>query len=123
SCGFDATPTIRRWTSLDRLRRAGVAAFRYAASPPASSALTCPTNDASSRAVSARARTRDGAIRISNPHAQVVVFCFRSTPLARLHRGQTMTPYIRHARNTSAARRSEEHTSELQSRFDLVCRL
>src|SRR5437868_13169895 len=27
------------------------------------------------------------------------------------------------ARRVDAARRSEEHTSELQSRFDLVCRL
>src|SRR5438067_5911471 len=29
----------------------------------------------------------------------------------------------RRSRLASAARRSEEHTSELQSRFDLVCRL
>src|SRR3989441_11350970 len=62
--------------------------------PPTISALTRPTSATSSRAVSARARTRAGTTRISNPHEQVVVFCFRFTPFARLHRGQTTTPYI-----------------------------
>src|SRR5207249_8728078 len=33
------------------------------------------------------------------------------------------TPSARNVRPTSAGERSEEHTSELQSRFDLVCRL
>src|SRR5436190_12683248 len=39
---------------------------------------------------------------------------FAHYPPRRLHRGQN---------NTRAYRRSEEHTSELQSHSDLVCRL
>src|SRR2546428_2062530 len=35
----------------------------------------------------------------------------------------TLTPSTSRALSTSSARRSEEHTSELQSRSDLVCRL
>src|SRR5438067_3883364 len=57
----------------------------------------------------------------------------RSTlfPYTTLFRSQTIqTVFLRHSRASGAAtnrsrscRRSEEHTSELQSRFDLVCRL
>src|SRR2546428_11641205 len=59
-------------------------------------------------AVSARARTRAGTTRISKPHEQVVVFCFRFTPFARLHRGQTTTPYMltRGRRGPQGTRRS-----------------
>src|SRR5207249_7099760 len=32
-------------------------------------------------------------------------------------------PWCRHAEHSGHRSRSEEHTSELQSRFDLVCRL
>src|SRR5699024_11627389 len=37
--------------------------------------------------------------------------------------GSTPPAYVVTARCCPNARRSEEHTSELQSRFDLVCRL
>src|SRR5699024_11607654 len=40
-------------------------------------------------------------------------------PAPKSPRATTRSP----ARSTAASRRSEEHTSELQSRFDLVCRL
>src|SRR5699024_12148921 len=36
---------------------------------------------------------------------------------------QMLTPHVSWAMTMSAEARSEEHTSELQSRFDLVCRL
>src|SRR5699024_12475010 len=36
---------------------------------------------------------------------------------------KNVTPYIVQGNETEAYYRSEEHTSELQSRFDLVCRL
>src|SRR6266704_5900251 len=43
------------------------------------------------------------------------LFRSRRQPELRLHRERGMQPW--------RAARSEEHTSELQSRFDLVCRL
>src|SRR5437868_10637315 len=53
--------------------------------------------------------------RIGLPHLSF--HCTRVTVVTRLARkGFTMT-------QTKAYVRSEEHTSELQSRFDLVCRL
>src|SRR5699024_11438366 len=36
---------------------------------------------------------------------------------------KTSQPYSLPSERTAASQRSEEHTSELQSRFDLVCRL
>src|SRR5437868_10787290 len=44
-------------------------------------------------------------------------------PRARLRRRGAAAGAHRRARRRGAPRRSEEHTSELQSRFDLVCRL
>src|SRR5207249_5509720 len=38
-------------------------------------------------------------------------------------RSSPITPTVLTGRRTAKACRSEEHTSELQSRFDLVCRL
>src|SRR5437667_5804658 len=45
-----------------------------------------------------------------------------AAPALREGRPQRLVPPRRHGR-ISAARRSEEHTSELQSHHDLVCRL
>src|SRR5438309_4702684 len=52
-------------------------------------------------------------------------------PVGRPFPAQTVTPRVHHAKAHKAvrqarlrrARRSEEHTSELQSQFHLVCRL
>src|SRR5437868_11328650 len=57
---------------------------------------------------------------------------FRSTAAPQSTRWQSSPPHHRQSRRTNPHRRtqserrperSEEHTSELQSRFDLVCRL
>src|SRR5437868_9326931 len=54
---------------------------------------------------------------------------FRSRQAARAHRRrlrlfvQALDGSQRAARRDPSSARSEEHTSELQSRFDLVCRL
>src|SRR5437870_11007167 len=54
-------------------------------------------------------------------HALAAVPAARATALARL-RGPSATPRLP-GRPRSRASRSEEHTSELQSRGHLVCRL
>src|SRR5438105_6667357 len=51
---------------------------------------------------------------------------FPYTTLFRTRRGRCRTTRARravHARSCALSSRSEEHTSELQSRVDLVCRL
>src|SRR5438067_8017931 len=49
---------------------------------------------------------------------------FRSRALARRPGGERLRRHDQHEHPGSRRRqRSEEHTSELQSRFDLVCRL
>src|SRR6267378_6823310 len=49
---------------------------------------------------------------------------FPYTTLFRSSVDQDMTaPYMAHAQEQTTSGRSEEHTSELQSRRDLVCRL
>src|SRR5699024_11328288 len=63
--------------------------------------------------VSARPRTENRASR-EEVLARTVPDTNRSSANSTAHTGRTAQ------RNT---RRSEEHTSELQSRFDLVCRL
>src|SRR5699024_12647605 len=47
----------------------------------------------------------------------------RSGSLGAEERKKTDMKHIKPGRGPSAMGRSEEHTSELQSRFDLVCRL
>src|SRR6267378_7747547 len=47
---------------------------------------------------------------------------FRSPPRLRASKGNACPSWPRHS-SAQPARRSEEHTSELQSRRDLVCRL
>src|SRR2546428_5339419 len=47
---------------------------------------------------------------------------FRSTPVCSSFRS-TWSPPTRWSSSAKMQRRSEEHTSELQSRSDLVCRL
>src|SRR5207249_5092546 len=49
---------------------------------------------------------------------EVVASCARAKPSMRRGRPSVSPPRTIHSN-----RRSEEHTSELQSRFDLVCRL
>src|SRR5207249_12081959 len=44
-------------------------------------------------------------------------------PEARARRSRPAGARVQRAHSAIARRRSEEHTSELQSRFDLVCRL
>src|SRR5207249_12269930 len=63
------------------------------------------------RAASARRRSTPATGRISPPRPTSP----RKSASAGTGRSWTV--------ETRAARRSEEHTSELQSRFDLVCRL
>src|SRR2546422_1368687 len=48
---------------------------------------------------------------------------FRSCPAAARARGRRAPPPARPCRARPGAARSEEHTSELQSRLHLVCRL
>src|SRR5699024_12668597 len=53
------------------------------------------------------------------PSSDPAGFCQRCDNTRR-----PLLPFPRRSRRSSSARwRSEEHTSELQSRFDLVCRL
>src|SRR5207247_9646983 len=47
--------------------------------------------------------------------------CIRSSPGLRSRRGVTILSF--HLQGSNGKKRSEEHTSELQSRVDLVCRL
>src|SRR5687768_18155504 len=65
-----------------------------------------------------RSRIAPSASRRSVPPPAETV---RDTPLSRFWIASTRTPVRRCA--PSRARRSEEHTSELQSRLHLVCRL
>src|SRR5207249_5186344 len=55
------------------------------------------------------ALTIPGSYVLGEPHATLLADCSRSA--------------LTLARKRGSSKRSEEHTSELQSRFDLVCRL
>src|SRR5437868_9896633 len=60
---------------------------------------------------------------VISPRASIVCCCNvarRDRPKAT---GTSANPSARDRRGATNATRSEEHTSELQSRFDLVCRL
>src|SRR5699024_11876797 len=57
-------------------------------------------------------------------HFRDLLVCQNQETIALLEVGeQTKTRYAEQSQKTTKKFRSEEHTSELQSRFDIVCRL
>src|SRR5690349_23204946 len=57
------------------------------------------------------------------PQEHAPCSCCTTSKATRTRRSPGSSASPRAARNPSCSRRSEEHTSELQSRRDLVCRL
>src|SRR5207249_9074797 len=68
-----------------------------------------------------RGFSRDATCACLARNDRFAVLAFRGT--TQDYRNILTDMDIRFYRDKSGARRSEEHTSELQSRFDLVCRL
>src|SRR5207249_9167761 len=75
----------------------------------------------SMKVVSVNPRNRDGSL----PSTSATIYVFDSKTGSELARiaGDNLTAIRTAAGSALATDRSEEHTSELQSRFDLVCRL
>src|SRR2546427_3654062 len=63
-----------------------------------------------------------GAAKLGNPWARLMAACsFASRVMPRIT--DLVKPWVRDPRHDPARERSEEHTSELQSQSNLVCRL